>query len=257
VAVGSVVLAGCATHAVEFPEVRSWRDVAPRDAVPSLGGEIASRPGRPGLVVAAPHGSSDARTAEIATEIARRTGFGLVVATGFQLTLGRPEGSGARFQVNRPYEGTPGRPPTEDVSSEDARRIYEAYERRVREAAHGPLRFYCEIHGNAHADTAGRIEIATVGISKEFALRLRTLAELIRDAHLRVHRQAPSLAVLVEPADTLRYAASGAKRDGILRVPQRALHIELPRVARVEYQAVYTAILADFIAQAATLPEGR
>ena len=257
VAAGPLLIYGCATHAVEFPEVRSLRDAFPRDMVPSLGGEIASRPGRQGLIVAAPHGNSDARTAEIAREIARRTGFGLVVATGFQLTLGRPEGSGARFQVNRPYEGTPGRPPTEDVPSEDARRVYEAYERRVREAAHGPLRFYCEIHGNAHADTAGHIEIATVGISKEFALRLRTLVELIRDAHLRVQQQAPSLAVLVEPADVLRYTASGAKRDGILRVPQRALHIELPRAARFEYQEVYTAILADFIAQAVTLPEGR
>src|SRR5688500_2890449 len=55
-------------------------------------GQIAARPGRPGLVVAAPHGSSDVRTAEIAAEVARRTGFGLVVASGFELEIERREG---------------------------------------------------------------------------------------------------------------------------------------------------------------------
>jgi len=234
---------------VEFPKVERPADFLPRP------GQMATRNGRPGLVVAAPHGTSDVRTGDIATEIARRTGFGLVVATGFGIEGGAM--TGRRFQVNRPFEGIPGRPASEDTPSEAARQVYDAYEKRVRGVAQGALRFYCEIHGNNHPEAAGRIEIATVGVSREFALRLRTLVELIRDAHLRVHRQAPSLAVLVEPADTLRYAASGAKRDGILRLPARALHIELPRVARVEYQEVYTAILADFIAQAATLPEGR
>ena len=250
-AAGPLVLYGCATHAVEFPVTDA------RGQITEARGHIAARPGRPGMVVAAPHGISDVRTGDIATEIARRTGFGLVVATGFGIETDTRESPGRRFQVNRPLEGIPGRPPSEDAATEAARRVYETYERRVRDAAQGPLRFYCEIHGNNHPDAAGRIEIATVGVSREFALRLRTLVELIRDAHLRVHRQAPSLAVLVEPADTLRYAASGAKRDGILRLPARALHIELPRVARVEFQEVYTAILADFIAQAATLPEGR
>jgi len=96
-----------------------------------------------------------------------------------------------------------------------------------------------------------------VGIDREEAFRLRALLELIRDAHLRVNREAPRLEILVEPADTLRYAASGAKRDGILRLPQRALHIELPKVARTEWRETYTAILADFLVQAAPLPAGK
>src|SRR2546422_5437503 len=58
VAAGPLVLFGCATHAVEFPPQ------TPR-------GHIAARPGRPGLVVAAPHGSSDVQTGEIAAEVAR------------------------------------------------------------------------------------------------------------------------------------------------------------------------------------------
>jgi hypothetical protein len=208
-------------------------------------------------VVAAPHGSSDARTAEIAADIARRTGFGLVVASGFDLQPDTRERPGRRYQVNRPFEGVPSRPPAEEAASDGARRVYEVYERRVREIAQGPLRFYAEIHGNNRGESARRIEIATVGIDAEFARRLRALAELVRDAHLRGHAGAPRLDVLVEPADPVFYAASGAKRDGILKLPERALHIELPRTARVEYREIYTAILADFVAQAVTLPQGR
>ena len=58
----------------------------------------------------------------------------------------------------------------------------------------------------------------------------------------------------MEPADPVFYAASGAKRGGILRLPQRALHIELPRGARREGWELYTLILSDFLLQAIALP---
>ena len=244
VAAGPLLLFGCAAQTVDFPPE------TPR-------GHIAARPGRPGVVVAAPHGSSDARTGDIAAEVARRTGFGLVVASGFTLETDTRQRTGRRYQVNRPFEGSPSGPPSEDTASDGARRVYEAYERRVREIAQGPLRFYTEIHGNNRRESSGRIEIATVGVDPEFAQRLRALAELVRDAHLRAHTEVPRLHVMVEPADTLFYAASGAKRDGILKYPERALHIELPRAARIEHRELYTAILADFVAQAFSLPRGR
>src|SRR5437773_7746941 len=148
VAAGPLVLFGCATHAAGFPPQ------TPR-------GHIAARPGRPGLVVAAPHGSSDVQTGEIAAEVARRTGFGLVVATGFSLEPDTRERPGRRYQVNRPLEGTPGRPPSEEVASARAREVYQAYEHRVRDVAQGPLIFYAEIHGNSHRDAVNQIEIAT------------------------------------------------------------------------------------------------
>ena len=244
VAAAPLILFGCAVQTVDYPLQ------TPR-------GHIAARPGRPGVVVAAPHGSSDVQTGDIAAEVARRTGFGLVVASGFNLETDTRERPGRRYQVNRPFEGTPSRPPSEETESEGARRVYEAYERRVREIAQGPLRFYAEIHGNNRRESSGRIEIATVGVDTEFALRLRALAELVRDAHLRAHAHVPRLAVMVEPADPVFYAASGAKRDGILKLPERALHIELPQAARLEYREYYTAILADFVAQAVSLPPGR
>ena len=120
-------------------------------------------------------------------------------------------------------------------------------ERADERPAQGPIALYTEIHGNNHRDAASRIEIATVGVDLDEAIRLRTLLELVRDAHLRANPQAQRLDILVEPADPVRYAASGAKRDGILRLPQRALHIELPRAARTEWRDTYTAILADFV----------
>jgi hypothetical protein len=220
-------------------------------------GHIVVRPGRPGFVVGAPHGTTDPQTGDLAAELARRTGFALVVAAGFAIDPDTRLGPGWRFQVNRPYEGAPGRPPTMDVASDGAQQVYLAYEKRVQEAAQGPLVFYAEIHGNGRRETARRIEVATVGVDREVAGRLRTLFELIRDAHLRGHPATPRLDIVIEPADRVFYAASGAKRDGILRLPTRALHFELPRIARVDAREPYLAILADFLSQAATLPAGR
>ena len=244
VAIASALLSGCVPKA-SVPEL---------EGVP---GSFSSTIGRPGVVVAAPHGISDARTADIVAELGRRTGFGVVIATGFNIEPDTRERAGRRYEVNRPLEGLPGRPPSEEVATEGARRVYEAYERRVREVAQGPIAFYAEIHGNSHPDAANRIEIATVGVDRAEAERLRTLCELIRDAHLAGHAAAPRLEVLVEPADPIFYAASGAKRDGILKLPERAVHIELPKAARVEFRELYTAIVADFVAQVVTLPRGR
>lgn len=207
VAVGALLLHGCATYTVE-PTTDGGR------------ASIAARRARPGAVIAVLPGTSDRGTGEMAAELARRTGFGLVgeVATG------------------------------------DARRVDDAYERRVLEAARGRLTFYAEIHGNDRREAAGRIEIATVGVDLDEARRLRTLLELCRDAHLRAQPRVPRLQARVEPADPLGDAASGAQRDGIFHLPERALHIELPRAARQDWREVYTAILADFLVQAAALP---
>jgi hypothetical protein len=240
VTAASMVVVGCTTRPVVL------------DGTPAPG-DIVTRLRKPGIVVAAPHGTSDQGTGEIAAEIARPTGFGLVVATGFNVEPDASERPGRRFQVNRPVEGVPGRPPTEDVDTAGARSVYDAYERHVRDAAQGPLQFYVEIHGNNRRASAERIEIATVGVDAEQALKLRTLLELVRDAHLRT-RPGMRPAVWVEPADPIFYVASGAKRAGILRLPQRALHIELPRVARQEGRDLYSLILSDFLREAIALP---
>jgi hypothetical protein len=248
VALAAAILVGCMAR----PVVLDGSTPSGRAGTPS--GHIATRPGRPGIVVAAPHGSSDIGTAEMANEVARRTGFGLVVATGFNVEPDTRERPGRRYQVNRPVEGVPGRPPAEEIETAAARSVYATYERRVREVSQGPLRFYVELHGNNRREAETRIEIATVGVDADQAVRLRTLFELVRDAHLRARPPAGGLEVRVEPADPIFFEASGAKRAGILRLPHRALHIELPRVARREERELYTLILSDFLLQAIALP---
>src|SRR5438046_1990980 len=162
VATGPLILGGCATQTVVFD--------------PATGpAGISAQPGRSGLVIAAPHGTSDGRTADIAADLGRRTGFGIVIATGFAIEPDTRERAGRRDQVNRPTEGVPGRPPAEEVPTDCAREVYDAYEARVREVARGPLRFLAEIHGNNHRDAAGRIEIATVGVDRELAFRIVAL----------------------------------------------------------------------------------
>jgi hypothetical protein len=239
VTAAALTLWGCATRRV--------------DGLEGVEGWIAARPGRPGVVIAAPHGSSDPRTAEVAAELARRTGFGLVVATGFVLATDARGVPVRRYQVNRPLEGGPGPAGRREVFTADARRVYEAWIAEVQRAAQGPLRLYVEIHGNNHREAADRIEVATVGVDQDQARRLRTLLELIRDAHLGGAGGGPRLEVRIEPGDPVRYAATAAKQVGILRLSERALHVELPRAARADSQALYTAILADFLAQAAAL----
>jgi len=199
--------------------------------------------GRPGAVIGAPHGTSDRDTDVIGRDLARLTGFGLVVASGFSWL----DADGRRFNVNRPTESVPGAPARLEGETPEAWRVYEAYQRRVSEAAQGPLALYVEVHGNAHHESAGRLEIATVGLSRDDAWRLKTLFELSRDA--RLLGSEPRLDVWVESVDPLRYSAAMAKQSGMLATPRRALHIELPRVARTTYRERYTGLLADVLIQ--------
>src|SRR5438552_283046 len=107
VAPGPLILCGCATRTVVFDTDASR-------------GAITSRPGRPGSVIAAPHGTSDVRTGDIAADLAQRTGFGVVIATGFSIEPDTRERAGRRYQVNRPMEGVPGRPPSEEATTDRA-----------------------------------------------------------------------------------------------------------------------------------------
>src|SRR5260370_3829650 len=118
VAALSLLLSGCATM-----------QVRPESGVE--GGQIWTKPGRAGVVVAAPHGTSDPYTGEIAAELARRTGFGLVVAGGFGLDAEASERPARRYEVNRPTEGVPGRPPAEEVATPTPGRAPPDFEPRV------------------------------------------------------------------------------------------------------------------------------
>lgn len=203
VAVGSIVLQGCAAFPV-------WRQSV---VVP---GRFSELRGRQGLVIGAPQGGSDEAAARIGAELARRTGFGLVAATG----PADPDGG---------------------------------YESRVREVSGGPLRLYVEIIGGSRGEEAGRIEMAAVGVSGADVWRLGTLFEMIRDAQLAGHSEKLRLDVRVVRTDPVRLAASGGEGAGIYRLSERAIRIELPRAVRAEGREVYTRILAEFLNESSRL----
>src|SRR3989442_13945148 len=92
VATGPLILGGCATQTVVF------------DPATGQGG-ISAQPGRSGLVIGAPHGTSDVRTADIAADLGPRPGFGTVIATGFPIEPDRPARAGRREKAKRPPEG--------------------------------------------------------------------------------------------------------------------------------------------------------
>jgi hypothetical protein len=221
--VGTIALlaCGCAQRIVE-PALGARRPAVARPPISSAPRRSdVARPARGGFVIAAPDGARD----EIAAELARRTGFMLVVAS----------------------DALTSTPPARA--------------------------FYAEIHANSRRESANRIEITTAGVDENLAARLRTLYELIRDAHLRGHPGTPRVDVRVEPLDVrvepldvrgepfdVRVEpldVRGVPGDVAARLPTRTLRLELPHVARTDAREPYLAILAEFLTQAATLPAGR
>src|SRR5262249_20192292 len=71
-------------------------------------GNLTVVKGRPGYVIGAPHGTTDSATDAIGLDLARRTGFGSAVATGF----GKLDADGRRYTVNRPTTTVPAPPPS-------------------------------------------------------------------------------------------------------------------------------------------------
>jgi hypothetical protein len=244
----ALVVQGCAGLIAGKDSAEAPPAVATRPTG-SPGGSVQVEKGRPGLVVAAPHGTSDTATDLMGRDLAKLTGFGLVVVTGYT----HVDASGRRYNVNRPTESQPGAAARLEVETEPARRVYQAYRRQVAEAAQGPLQLYVEVHGNGRPESAGRMEIATVGVSRDDAWRLKTLLEMIRDARLPAESDVPRLDVWMEPHDLIWYTASAAKQSGMLAQAKLALHIELPRAARTTYREAYTAVLADFLIQSSVL----
>jgi len=244
----ALVVQGCAgliagKDSAEAPPAGPARPPGP------IAGAVQVEKGRPGLVIAVPHGTSDSATDLMGRELAKLTDFGLVVVTGYT----HVDAAGRRYNVNRPTESQPGSAARQEVETEPARQVYQTYRRQVADAAQGPLRLYVEVHGNGRAESAGRMEIATVGLSRDDAWRLKTLLEMIRDARLPADGDVPRLDVWMEPQDPLWYTASAAKQSGILAQTTLALHIELPRAARTTYREAYTTVLADFLIQSAAL----
>jgi hypothetical protein len=208
----ALLLPGCAGLTQGKPEA-----TAPAET-PGVRGRVVVQKGRPGLVIGAVRGGRERNTDLVASDLARLTGFGLVVVDD----PGRRDPTPARFD--------PGSAGTLD----------DAYRRLVTEAAQGPPALYVEIDGHGPEGSAGRVEIAAVGLGRDDAWRLATLFELIRDSRLD-DASVPRLEVRVVPEGPARAAA--------LAVAPRALRIDLPGAARTTYREIYTKVLGAFVSE--------
>jgi len=203
---------------------------------------LASRKNLRGKAIAAPHGSFDWYTAELVEEMSYRTGLPAVITRGFTPT----ECGGWRIDVNRPSER---RYPNDTVErvTDRAREVYRQYSQTVLKAAGGALDLYVEMHQNG---TQENIEVATLGISRDEAQRIKRAYVLIRDRVLLEEKNAPKVNLLIEPVDSVEIGAWAAKEHGVLGLAKASLHFELP-AHRMFYREgtkrAYTTILIELV----------
>jgi len=209
---------------------------------------IESRKRVPGVVIGAPHGSFDEYTAEMVKRLSYRTGLAAVIAKGFTPT----EAGGWRINVNRPTEKIF---PSEglELHSQRAKEIYRTFKDIVFQAAAGDLDLYIDIH---QYNTESKIQVATVGISQQEAEAIKKLYYEMRASMLDKQSNISAVDLLIEPLDEIEIGAWQAKAEGILRLAQKSLHIEIPShkaFATVESREIYTRILAALLRETVPL----
>jgi hypothetical protein len=211
-------------------------------------GKIESIPAKqaPGVVVGAPHGTFDAYTSWMVRQICARTGLAGVIATGFTPT---ETGGGWRINVNRPSESYY---PTGNYETETARalNVYQQFKRSVTKAANGNLRLYIDVHQN----DGNRIEVATLGITKEEAKLIKKTYRALRDQALRGYPEMAVVELAIEPLDELEVGAWATKSSGILQVANKSLHFELPAdgvMGSSHHREIYSSILAELMSKTA------
>lgn len=226
--------------------IQGKKEEAPPAEISQGEGSFLVRKGRPGIVIGVPYGARDENTDAIGSDLARLTGFGLVVVK----RVSSPDPDGRGFDATR-AQVTP-------VGLQREIRVDEAYQRHVAEASQGPLGLYVEVHGTGRGGSAERVEITTVGLSRDDVWRLGTLFELIRDSRLN-DPTAPRLEVQVQALDRASSTSSAASQGGMLAAAPRALHIDLPQAARTAYRDAYTGVLGAFLSESVTflVPKGR
>ncbi len=185
-------------------------------------------------LIAAPHGEYDEGTGEIVWEFCQKVRWDCLIAEGFRAEH-------APINVNRPTEGVS---LAETRFTERASLVYARYVRRITRIA-PTLRFYVEIHGNDYPGSRDRIEVATVGLTKQQAIRIERLgSQLLADEGLHYE-------LVIDLLDPIRFRASQSRKFGVLSFIRPALHIELPVRARKADRERTVKFLTGFLAQAA------
>ena len=170
-----------------------------------------------GFLIAAPHGTYDLFTAEIADAVCLSLRWNCVVARGYVI-------DGVRINVNRPTEGA-GLSPASEPQTARSQCVFDyfVYEAKsmLRTAS---TQFYVEIHG---ASSIEDVEIATAGLTSDQTTRLKTIFQNAWNAVGTTPRT-----IKVEPNDVITLSATASKSIGMMSRLQPAIHIELPRAMR-------------------------
>jgi hypothetical protein len=146
------------------------------------------------------------------------------------------------INVNRPTEGI-SVPASEEALTDRAQDIYFQYLRVVESLSQAPL-WYIEIHGNARRESQFKVEVASYGVSKEMAQRIKqSWTSLLPIYGLS------EFEILIEPLDSLYFEAESSKTLGSLSRFQPALHVELPRKLRFEKQEEVIQFLRKALAE--------
>ena len=231
--------------------IRNNPDRLPKTEISVLDfGKIETIPGKrgQGIVIGAPHGTFDVYTAGIVRAICTRIHLAGIIATGFTPTETE---DGRRINVNRPTERYFAASDRE-YETERAQVTYARFKSAVLNAAQAQLELYVDIHQNG----GERIEVATVGVSKEEARRIKSAFYSLRYNALATSPEIAAVDFAIEPLDDLEVGAWGAKATGILTVAKRSLHFELPAavLASARQRVVYTKVLAALIKKVADQP---
>lgn len=208
-------------------------------------GTFESMPGRPGVVVGVPHGTPDVGTLEVGRIVRERLGAGGVFVTGFWNAQTRE-----RINVNRPTEEIIGQHSEvlKQWASPRAAHVNTRYQTSVEQAAQGPLRCFYEIHSNHDPRFVSSVEVSTLGVSRDEALRLKNAFVA---AVGKLDSEIPHLDMHVAPVERVTYSYEHA--SSVARISSKGCVIESPgRVfERSPWRRVYARLLADAMIVAA------
>lgn len=100
-------------------------------------------------------------------------------------------------------------------------------------------------HGNDYPGSRDRIEVATVGLSKQQAIRIERLgSQLLSEEGLQYE-------LVIDLLDPIRFRESQSRKFGVLSFNRPALYIELPARARKTDRERTVKFLAGFLLQTA------
>ncbi len=203
----------------------------------------APQGGVEGVVVGAPHGLSDAGSAELARQISERLGSGLVVAYGFKrkhLAVSQP------LFYTRPQPDTPNDPAARGS-------VFPEYREVLKRAGHGALEFYIGIHRTGANTKAKRLEVVSSGFTFEELEALKKSYQLIH-GHLLADQHGFKVPIAITPLDKIAWRAGAIKDHGILMVARKGMILRIPAsVATGTEEGPYAQILSAWLSEAVKL----